>query len=133
MSSPSAACPSQRSASGRAAPSAREPLGQRLALQELHHQEGRRRRLVDPRVEDVDEERAVDPARDPRLQREPPPEIGALDRVRVHHLERAPAAGLDVEGLVHRAHRARAEAPHDAVAIGDERPPDHSTSVRNAV
>ncbi len=61
---------------GRTAPLAREPLGQRLALQELHHEEGRRRRPVDPRVDDVDEERAVDPARD----RAPPARTAAGDR-----------------------------------------------------
>ncbi len=53
---------------------------------------------------------------------EPLAQLGAVEDVGQHHLERAAPLGLEVNDLVDRAHAARGDAPDDPVAPGEDQP-----------
>jgi hypothetical protein len=103
------------------APEALEALRDLLAAEQLHDEEGHLRRLVVAGVEDVDDELALDVGGDLRLALEALAQIGALEDVREHHLQRAPALGLEVHDLVDGPHAALRDAADDPVAVGEDR------------
>jgi hypothetical protein len=109
---------------GRQALEPLQALRELLAAQELHDHEGHLRRRVDARVEDLDDELALDVGRDAGLALEPGPEVVVVQDVGQHHLERAPPVRLDVDDLVDGAHAARGDAPDDPVPLREERAVD---------
>ena len=102
------------------APEPLDALAELLAAEQLHHQEGLARGLVDPGVEDVDDELALDVGRDLGLAHEALAQIRAVvaqEDVRVHDLERAAPLRLEVHHLVDLAHAALSEAALDPVTV----------------
>ena len=108
----------QRStASGRVA---HHHLGQRLALQELHHDEG------PPvgrgaEVGDVDDVLVADGAGQPRLLQQARDQLGLVVELLEQHLDRHRPPEHRVPRLVHRPHAALADAADDLVAVGQHR------------
>src|SRR6185437_5970888 len=105
---------------GRQPADALEALAELLPPEQLHDEERHGRRVVDARVEDLDDELAVDVRCDLGLALEALAQLVALEHVRQHHLERAPPLRLEVEHLVHRSHAAGGDAPEDLVATGED-------------
>ena len=96
-------------------PAALEDGVEIVAAQQLHHQEGGARRLVDPGVEGLDDVLALDLGGHPRLELEAGAQVGPGDDLRQHHLERATLPGGEVYALVDRPHPAGLEAADDLV------------------
>lgn len=92
-----------------------------LAVEQLHHQEGHARAVVDTGVEDVDDVLAFDVGGDACLELEALPEVAVGEQLGEHDLQRATALGFGVHDFEHGAHPARRDAPHDAVAPREER------------
>ena len=99
-----------------------QQLAQRLALEQLHHDEGPAGVVAD--VVDRADVRVVEPGGDARLALEPLERPGLGEQVRREHLDRHRALQTQVLGPVDGAHPARAQLLENAV-VG-ERLPDHS-------
>ncbi len=92
-------------------------LGEGLAAEQLHHEEGRP--LVLPQLEDLDDVRVMDRGHDPRLVHEHVDVVAVVDQVREHELDRhelVEAPERREPGHVHDRHPARGDLGHDLVA-----------------
>src|SRR5205814_4010447 len=94
-----------------------EELREVGALGVVHHHVAHVVDLAD--VDHADDVGVAQPAGELGLALEPLEDLGVLEDARVEDLDRERAADLDVAGLVHRAHRALAEAVQDLVAMGE--------------
>jgi hypothetical protein len=92
---------------------AREPLAQRLALEQLHH--GERHRALAPEVVDREDARVRERRDRLRLALEAGERLGGLREVRREHLYCHVAVELGVARPVHFAHPAGAEGSLDPV------------------
>jgi hypothetical protein len=81
--------------------------GEVLPAEQLHDQERRAGRLVDPRVQRLHDVLALDVGRDRGLELEPAAQLGLGDQAGEHDLEGAAALGLELDRLVDRAHPPR--------------------------
>jgi hypothetical protein len=99
---------------------ASQPRAERLAAEQLHHQEAPA--AVLPRVEHLHHVLALDGARGPRLAREPPGHGAVLGQLVVEHLHGDAPPDADVLGLVHGPHSAAADATNERVLAGERRP-----------
>jgi hypothetical protein len=88
--------------------------------EQLHHEEGGLRVLVDANVEHLHEVLALDPRRHDPLAGEARPQIVVEGDLRQHHLEGPLAPRVLVQDLVHHAHAAGADHAHDLVAASRE-------------
>ncbi len=105
-------------------PLSREPLAERLALEQLHHDEGAAVAVL-AEVEDLDDVRRPEPHRDAGLAPEPLALGGAPPHLRVEQLHRRRPADLDVLGAVDRPHAPGAEQRDEPPA-----PVEHAADVR---
>ena len=99
---------------------AREALGERLALEELHHDE-RAAVVGGAEVGDVDDVLVADRRRELRLLLEPRDDRFALRVLLEQHLHRDALADQRVRRLVDRAHAALADLARDEVAARQRR------------
>ncbi len=93
----------------------RENIREIAAAQQFHHEKRRARFGIDVSVERLDDVLALDVCSHRCFELEARPHVFIGDNARQHHLQRATALSLDVDDLIDRAHRARAEATHDLV------------------
>ena len=94
-----------------------DPRVEPLSFQQLHGNEGDLQRLVDPRIEDVDDVLALADARgDARLADEELADRVIANELRLDELERDPAVGLRVDRRPHDRHPALADHRFEPVA-----------------
>jgi hypothetical protein len=99
----------------------RHELRQILAVEQLHGEPRRARRLVDARSDDRHHVLARDARAHARFLGEARAQLRARDELGPHHLERAELRGVPLLGDVHGAHAALAQLPHDPEVAREER------------
>jgi hypothetical protein len=104
----------------RAAPLEEDREG--LALEQLHHEEGRAARTVEARRDDLDDVLALDTRAHPSLLHEPLAELVVAHEVLVHELEDTLATRAQLRDDVDGPHAAGGELVVDLIVGRDDRP-----------
>ena len=117
-----AICPrtARATAQGKA-PTRRSFAGERRAVEQLHDDVERARRLVLAGVDDEGNVIARNRRGQPRLTDEAGAEAGVAGELHVHHLQRAARAGGRLHHLVDEPHAAFGDRTHHLVGTADQR------------